>query len=128
MTIESIRVCRVYDQASSDDGTRVLVDRVWPRGISKERARIDLWLKHVAPSTGLRKWFGHDPRRWDEFRQRYRTELVENPEPFEELVDLVKNGPVTLVYSARDEEHNQAVALREMVVDRIGSLKSPGTC
>jgi uncharacterized protein YeaO (DUF488 family) len=115
----TVRIKRVYDDPSPDDGRRVLVDRIWPRGISKERAQIDLWLKEVAPSTGLRKWFGHDPRRWDEFRQRYRTELVENPEPFEELVELVKNGPVTLVYSARDEEHNQAVALREVIADRI---------
>ena len=123
-----VRIKRVYDDPAPDDGIRVLVDRIWPRGISKERAQIDHWLKEVSPSTGLRKWFGHDPRRWDEFRQRYRNELAENPAPFEELVELVRNGPVTLVYSARDEEHTQAIALREMVVDRIGSLKSPETC
>jgi uncharacterized protein YeaO (DUF488 family) len=108
-----IRVKRAYDPPSRADGTRVLVDRLWPRGLKKSDAAIALWMKEIAPSTGLRQWFGHDPSRWNEFRRRYRAELKKQPELLSELRSLARKGPLTLVYSARDEEHNQAVALRE---------------
>ena len=105
------RIKRVYEPPAASDGTRVLVDRVWPRGVSKQRAAVDHWLKGVAPSTELRRWFGHDPTRWDEFRRRYAAELDLDPPDLARLRALP--GPVTLVYSARDEAHNQAVALRD---------------
>ncbi len=105
---------RAYETVAPDDGMRVLVDRLWPRGLSKERLAIDLWLKEVAPSAGLRRWFGHDPDKWDEMRERYRRELASgaSAEAFGQLRDLCRAGPVTLVFGARDEEHNQAVALK----------------
>ena len=108
-----VRIKRIYDQASPEDGARVLVDRVWPRGITKEKAALDLWLKEIAPSTELRKWFGHDPARWEEFRKRYGKELDGNAEAVGQLKALVAKGPVTLLYSAHDTEHNQAAALLE---------------
>ncbi len=111
-----MRAKRVYEPATREDGVRVLVDRVWPRGVSKSKAAIDHWMKDVAPSTALRKWFGHDPERWTEFRRRYRKELAEHPELLKELRALARKGPLTLVYSARDEQHNQAVALREQLL------------
>jgi uncharacterized protein YeaO (DUF488 family) len=111
-----VRVKRVYEPAARDDGVRVLVDRVWPRGISKSKARIDTWMKDVAPSTALRKWFGHDPERWIEFRRRYRAELAEHPERVRELRGFARRGTLTLVYSARDERHNQAIVLRERLM------------
>lgn len=111
----SIKIKRVYDTRSDDDGFRVLVDRVWPRGLTKEKAAVDLWLKEVAPSTDLRKWFGHDPERWDEFRARYRAELVAQPMLVGQLREQAAKGPLTLVYSAHDEAHNQAVALWEVL-------------
>lgn len=107
----AIRVKRVYEAAGPRDGYRVLVDRIWPRGISREKARIDVWFKSVAPSTELRKWFAHDPLRWDGFRKRYFAELKKHPEGLEEL--LLRAGRLTLVYSARDLKHNQAVALKQ---------------
>ena len=108
-----IAVKRVYEAASVADGFRVLVDRVWPRGFSKERADIDLWLKSVAPSTELRKWFDHDPSKWREFKLRYFAELEAQPTGLDELMDRASDSVVTLVFSAKDEQHNQAVALRE---------------
>lgn len=111
----SIKIKRVYDTQAGDDGWRVLVDRVWPRGVSKQKAAIDLWRKEIAPSTELRKWFGHDPARWDEFRRRYREELHAQPTLVDELQDHARKGPLTLVYSARDEAHNQAVVLRQVL-------------
>lgn len=111
----SIRIKRVYDIRSDKDGFRVLVDRVWPRGVTKEKAAIDLWLKEVAPSTELRKWFGHDPARWDEFRARYRAELQAQPTLLDQLREQAAKGPLTLVYSAHDEAHNQAVVLKEVL-------------
>lgn len=108
----SIRLKRAYEPADPGDGTRVLVDRLWPRGVSKDSARIDLWLKEVAPSTELRKWFGHDPAKWAEFQKRYRRELDYRPDAVAQLRDLTRHGVVTLVYAARDEEHNDAVALK----------------
>jgi uncharacterized protein YeaO (DUF488 family) len=106
-----IRVKRIYEAPSRDDGERVLVDRVWPRGVSKEEADLALWLKDIAPSTALRKWFGHDPARWDEFQKRYREELDADQSAVDQLRGLLKKGRVTLLYGARDTEHNQAVAL-----------------
>lgn len=107
-----ISIKRIYEKPSKTDGRRILVDRVWPRGVKKEQARIDLWLKDIAPSTELRKWFGHDPEKWDEFRKRYRSELKNNAAVRILKRELAK-GPVTLVYSAKDEAHNQAVVIRE---------------
>ncbi|MGD9617249.1 MAG: DUF488 domain-containing protein [Alphaproteobacteria bacterium] len=111
-----IRIKRAYDPPSPEDGVRVLVDRLWPRGLRKADAAIDRWLKNIAPSTELRRWFGHDPSRWDEFRRRYRHELSAHPELLCELRELARNGVVTLVYSARDEHHNDAVVLRDVLI------------
>lgn len=115
MTARKPRIKRAYEAPADDDGYRILIDRLWPRGISKAHARIDLWLREVAPSTDLRKWFGHRPERWDEFGERYRRELAGNPEPLEQLRSLMRKGPITLVYGAKDEEHNDAVVLRELL-------------
>jgi len=106
---------RVYDSPEKSDGTRILVDRLWPRGLSKAKARVDLWLKDIAPSTELRKWFGHDPGKWAEFEKRYRAELEGNGEPVALLKSATKKGPVTLVYGAKDEAHNEAVVLQELL-------------
>lgn len=107
-----IRTQRVYDAPEVGDGTRILVDRVWPRGMSRERLNADLWLKEVAPSTELRKWFAHDPAKWTGFQTRYRKELEDRPEPVTLLLMAALEGPLTLLYSAKDTEQNQAVALR----------------
>ncbi|MFZ0559396.1 MAG: DUF488 domain-containing protein [Methylovirgula sp.] len=114
MSIE-IRSKRIYDPVEPDDGARVLVDRVWPRGMTKEAAALTMWLKEVAPTTRLRKWFGHEPARWREFRRRYHAELDENPVAVQQLRDLMKAGRVTLVYGAHDSMHNQALALAEYI-------------
>ncbi len=106
-----IRTKRIYDPPDEDDGARVLVDRLWPRGVTKDSAALTLWLKEVAPSPALRKWFGHDPARWVEFGRRYRVELARNDEAVAQLVDLSKRGPLTLLYAAHDTEHNQALVL-----------------
>ncbi len=108
-----IQIKRAYDPVSPDDGCRILVGRLWPRGVSKERAALDLWLKDVAPSTELREWFGHDPAKWGEFRRRYWKELDDKPEDIGILKKRARAGPVTLIYSARDREHNAAAALKE---------------
>jgi uncharacterized protein YeaO (DUF488 family) len=114
----TIHLKRVYEQPAPEDGTRILVERLWPRGLSKERAAVDLWLKEVAPSPELRRWFGHDPAKWDEFRRRYRNELRALQEEPERLRRLVLSGPVTFVYAARDTERNSAVLLREFVEEQ----------
>lgn len=114
----AVRLKRAYDPAASDDGFRVLVDRLWPRGVSKEAAAIDLWSKDLAPSAGLRKWFGHEPAKWPVFLERYFRELDANPEAVAELRRHITRGPVTLVYGARDREHNQAVAIMEYLRKR----------
>ncbi len=111
--VRKLKVKRIYELSAASDGYRVLVDRVWPRGLSKQDVEIDLWLRDIAPSTELRQWFGHQPRRWDAFRRRYFDELDEMPETVAVLRDKLRNDDVTLVYSARDEAHNQAVALRD---------------
>lgn len=112
---QAIAIKRVYEEPQDSDGKRILVDRLWPRGLTKEKARIDLWLKDVAPSNELRKWFGHDPEKWVEFQKRYAAELTAHPEGLAALKADLKKGPVTLLYGAHDEEHNQAVALAKML-------------
>jgi uncharacterized protein YeaO (DUF488 family) len=106
-------VKRVYDAPDSSDGFRILVDRLWPRGLSKERAAVDLWLKDVAPSDALRKSFGHDPEHWPQFRKQYHRELGSHAEPLNEIATRARQGEVTLLYAAKDADHNNAVALRE---------------
>ena len=107
-----IKIKRVYDQASEEDGFRILVDRLWPRGMSKDKAKVDLWLKEVAPSDDLRKWFSHDPKKWQEFKKRYENELKDKQELLHKIKQTEKQkGTVTILFSAKDEEHNQAVAL-----------------
>jgi uncharacterized protein YeaO (DUF488 family) len=108
-----IRIKRVYEQPDEHDGRRILVDRLWPRGLTKEKASIDLWLKDIAPGTELRKWFAHDTGRWEEFKERYLAELKENSEQIRTLKQELDKGVVTLVYGAKDEEHNQAVVIQE---------------
>jgi uncharacterized protein YeaO (DUF488 family) len=110
-----LRLKRAYEKPSRDDGQRVLVERLWPRGLTRARAAVDLWLKEVAPSPELRKWFGHDPSRWKQFEQRYWKELQGHPHAVEQLRQKARKGPVTLVYAARDEQHNGALALKEFV-------------
>ncbi|WP_026987254.1 DUF488 domain-containing protein [Fodinicurvata fenggangensis] len=113
----SIRLKRAQDDPADNDGTRVLVDRVWPRGISKDRLKLDRWLKEVAPSKELRQWFGHDPEKWAEMQRRYRAELEggEQRQAFEELKELARQGRVTLVFAARERAHNQAVILKQLL-------------
>lgn len=111
-----VRIKRAYEAPARSDGTRVLVDRLWPRGVKKADADIAQWMKEIAPSNELRKWFGHEPERWEEFRRRYRTELAGKRELLAQLRELARRGPLTLVYSAHDQEHNQAVVLREKLL------------
>ena len=108
-----IRMKRVYAEASPDDGLRILVDRVWPRGISKEAAEVSEWLREIAPSDDLRQWFGHEPSRWPEFRDRYWSQLDDTPEVVERLRGLARRGRLTLVYGAKEERYNNARALKE---------------
>ena len=110
-----IRIKRIYDPPAPEDGRRVLVDRLWPRGLAKEAARIDEWLKEIAPSDALRTWFGHDPARWEEFRKRYREELGGHGEALERLRAETKRGTVTLLFAAKDSAHNNAVVLEELL-------------
>ena len=120
-----IKLKRAYDAADSTDGTRFLVERLWPRGISKAALRVDAWLKAVAPSTALRKWFNHDADRWDEFRRRYVRELGAQPEVWRPIVTAARRGRVTLVYSSRDTTHNNAVALRAFLQRAIRRRVAP---
>jgi uncharacterized protein YeaO (DUF488 family) len=115
----TIRVKRAYDPPGRNDGLRVLVDRLWPRGVGKEEGRIDDWCREIAPSDELRKWFGHDPDRWNGFRQRYFAELEKKEELVAELAEKARHGSVTLVFGAKDEEHNNAVALREYLEKKL---------
>lgn len=116
-----VRVRRVYEPADPTDGLRVLVDRLWPRGLRREASRVDLWARPLAPSDGLRRWFGHHPARWEEFRRRYREELARPParDLLEELVERARRGTVTLLFAARDEQHNNAVVLAEVLRERL---------
>jgi uncharacterized protein YeaO (DUF488 family) len=111
----TVRLKRAYEQPKPSDGYRVLVDRLWPRGVSKERAQLDEWARELGPSTELRRWFGHDPVRFAEFRRRYRAELTAHEEKLTELQQRARSGVLTLVYSARDTEHNDAVVLAELL-------------
>ena len=111
----NLRIKRVYEPPDKGDGKRILVDRLWPRGMAKAKAGVDLWLKEIAPSTELRKWFGHDPGKWAEFKKRYQAELEENDEQAVLLKEEIKKGTVTLLYGARDEEHNEAVVLLDFL-------------
>ena len=113
-----IRVKRVYDPPDAEDGSRVLVDRLWPRGARKDEAKLTLWLKDIAPTDDLRRWFGHDPARFAEFSRRYRAELGANKGALNRLEELLKEGPVTLLYAAHDEEHNNARVLADYLEER----------
>ncbi len=108
-----IKIKRVYEKPEKEDGCRILVDRLWPRGLTKEKASVDLWLKDIAPSTELRKWFDHDPDKWYQFRKRYLEELSKNKEQVSLLKEQMGKGMVTLVYGTKDEEHNEALVLKE---------------
>ncbi len=119
-----IQTKRAYDPASKDDGARFLVERLWPRGIKKEDLQIETWLKAVAPSSQLRQWFQHDPAKWNEFRQRYFRELAKNPDAWQPLLVRARRGRVTLVYSAHDTEHNNAVALKDFLDQKVRSKKA----
>jgi uncharacterized protein YeaO (DUF488 family) len=112
------QIKRAYEKTMPNDGVRVLVDRLWPRGVAKVQAQIDRWEKEIAPSTSLRKWFGHDPARWPEFKRRYFAELDAQRESLDELCKLAANQTVTLIFGAKDTEHNQAVALQEYLQPR----------
>jgi len=113
-----IRIKRTYDPPARSDGRRVLVERLWPRGMKKKSLAADAWMKEVAPSTELRKWFDHRVERWEEFRRRYRSELDDNPAAWEPIAEAAKAGSLTLLYSAHDTEHNGAVVLRDYLADR----------
>lgn len=111
-----IQLKRIYDSANEDDGYRVLIDRLWPRGLSKGNAKIDLWMKDIAPSTELRKWFHHDPDKWEEFQELYKEELSNNKDLLDQLLKLEKyNNKLTLLYSAKDRERNQAVVILQLL-------------
>jgi len=114
----NLRVKRIYEPAARADGRRILIDRLWPRGVSKSEAKVDLWLRELAPSTALRTWFDHQPSRWDGFRLRYRRELSVQSEALKALRAMARAGQVTLVYAAHDEAHNNAVALRQVLLRR----------
>lgn len=111
-----IRLKRAYDAPAKDDGKRILVDRLWPRGVKKEKAALDQWLKDIAPSNELRQWFNHDPARWAEFQRRYASELKKHADLVDVLRQLAREGTVTLIYAARDTEHNEAVVLRQILL------------
>jgi uncharacterized protein YeaO (DUF488 family) len=113
----NVNLKRAYEVPAVEDGTRILVDRLWPRGIKKADAAIDLWMKDVAPSTGLRQWFGHETDRWQEFRRRYVDELRQKSDLVDQLRALARKGPITLVFGAHDQTHNDAVVLREVLLD-----------
>ena len=122
----NVRLKRIYDEPAPEDGLRVLVDRLWPRGVSRETARIDAWMKEVAPSDELRRWFGHDPERWSEFRRRYREELLNKRDLIEQLHHAAEQGALTLLFAARNSQQNNAVVLKEAVESLMnkGVLKS----
>lgn len=110
-----IKLKRVYEKPAKADGVRILVDRLWPRGLTKAKAKLDLWLKEIAPSTELRKWFGHDPKKWKEFRGRYLAELKSHPDELGPIKRKAREGTATLLYGARDQEHNEAVVLQQLL-------------
>ena len=118
-----LKTKRVYERARASDGVRFLVDRLWPRGIKKETLKMKAWLKDVAPSPGLRKWFAHDPRKWEEFQRRYRAELESSPQAWTPILDAARQGDVTLLYSARDTEHNSALLLKSFLDEHMNKGK-----
>jgi uncharacterized protein YeaO (DUF488 family) len=111
----NIRIKRVYEEAEEADGRRILVDRLWARGLSKEKAKVDVWIKEIAPSNYLRRWYGHDPDKWAEFKRRYAAELNAKPDIIEEIMEEVRAGAVTFLYSSKEEQLNNAVALKEYI-------------
>lgn len=117
--VAMVRAKRVYEAIQRSDGPRFLVERFWPRGMKKEKLKLDAWLKDVSPSDSLRRWFGHDPAKWGEFQRRYRAELDENPNAWKQLLDVARQGNVTLLYSARDTEHNNAIVLKDYLAERL---------
>ncbi|HEY8926504.1 MAG TPA: DUF488 domain-containing protein [Polyangia bacterium] len=121
-----IRIKRAYDPASREDGRRFLVERLWPRGMKKEALALEAWLKDVAPSSSLRTWFGHRVERWDEFRRRYRAELRANPDGWRPLLEAAGQGPITLLYSAHDTEHNGALVLRDYLIEGLARRPRAG--
>jgi uncharacterized protein YeaO (DUF488 family) len=121
-----IRIQRVYDEPGSHDTYRVLIDRLWPRGLRKSVLHYDLWAKDVAPSPKLRQWFGHDPKKWDEFCRRYRQELVEHPDVADPLLAAAARGDVTLLIAARDPDHNHALVLKSYLEKRLAGRKAAG--
>jgi uncharacterized protein YeaO (DUF488 family) len=121
LTNENVRLKRAYEPASRADGTRVLIDRLWPRGVKKTEAKIDEWMKEIAPSAGLRKWFAHDPDRWAEFRRRYKEELKDHDDQIARLRAMAEKGRLTLVFAAHDEAHNDAVVLRDLLLCSKGA-------
>lgn len=121
-----IRVKRIYEDPSTEDGVRILVDRLWPRGLSKQNARVDIWFKEIAPSTELRKWFDHDAEKWEGFKRCYWDELTQNPDAWALLISTIGEGPVTLLFAAKQEQYNDAVALKEFIDNRFKYISSPG--
>lgn len=113
-----IRIKRIYDDPANNDGTRILIDRIWPRGVRKDDAKLDDWIKEIAPSTDLRKWFDHKEERFDKFSNKYKKELQDHPDIIEELVKKAKNKRLTLLYGAKDENHNQAVVLKKFLEEQ----------
>lgn len=116
ISAKTVKLKRAYERPSAKDGTRILVDRLWPRGVKKADAAIDYWIKELAPSTPLRKWFAHDPSRWQEFRRRYSAEIRQHSDEFDRLRELARQGPITLVYAAHDKMQNDAVVLRNILL------------
>lgn len=125
MSRKAMQIKRIYEPCAAADGVRILVDRLWPRGISRDAAHVDFWHKDIAPSADLRKWFAHDPAKWTEFKARYRAELGGNPEAVARLAELGRRGPVTLLYAAKDEQHNHAIVLSEFM-QGVGKLPGSG--
>lgn len=126
MSRARLQLKRAYEKPAKEDGSRILVERLWPRGLTKAKAAIDLWMKDIAPSPQLRKWFGHDPARWDEFQARYWKELKEQPEAVEQLRNMAARQRVTLIYAARDEQHNAALALKTFIEQKQSGATSTG--
>jgi len=116
-----IKIKRVYDKPEAGDGVRILVERLWPRGLSKKNAKVDMWLKDIAPSTELRKWYSHDPAKWEEFRKRYFHEINNNREAVKELRDITEGKDVTFVYGSKEEKYNSAAALKDYIEKHSGS-------
>ncbi len=114
-----LKIKRVYDPSSKDDGKRILIDRLWPRGLKKESAKIDEWMKDVAPSTELRKWYGHDPEKWDGFKRRFFSELERQQGPVDDIIEAARKGTVTLLFGSKEERYNNAVALKEYIEARM---------